>query len=350
MSAPLRQPRASTPSIGLHLSVQSYGRPWPDVVREVLDDVRVAEEVGLSSVLFAEHHFVEDAWAPRPLTMAAAAAAVTTRLKVGSDIAIAPLVHPVTMAEDAVVVDAISGGRCVLGLGAGWRVEDFLGMGVDFSKRYSLFEEAVTAIRRLLNGEELSSAGGPYPMRNARLRVRPVQPGGPPIWVGATGPKGIRRAAALGDAWIMSPQVRVTELAAAKAIYDEALEEAGRPSPVDRPLRREAFVAETDKEAWQGFAAGLAHEYGIVYRTRHPDFPESGNLADLQKWAEGLVVVGSPGTVRETLRELHTVLGATEVLVRVHLPGIEPARSRESIRLLGTLDDHSLATASEVRA
>ena len=337
---------SSTPRLGVHMSVQSYGRKWPEVVREVLDDVRLADEVGLSSVLFAEHHFVEDAWVPRPLTMAAAAAAVTTRLRVGSDIAIAPLIHPVTMAEDAAVVDAISGGRCVLGLGAGWRKEDFAGMGVDFRRRYSLFEENITAIRRLLNGEELSQAGGRYPMERARLRIEPVQAGGPPIWVGATGEKGIRRAAVLGDAWIMSPQVRVGELAAARTLYDGALEQAGRPMPADRPLRREAFVAETDKEAWQGFAAGLAHEYGIVYRSRHPDFPAGGSLADLQKWADGLVVVGSPETVRETLQDLRAVLGTTEVLVRVHLPGIDPARSRQSIRLLGELN-HTTTSETE---
>jgi alkanesulfonate monooxygenase SsuD/methylene tetrahydromethanopterin reductase-like flavin-dependent oxidoreductase (luciferase family) len=328
----------STPSVGLHMSVQSYGRKWPEVVAEVMDDVRLADEVGLSSVLFAEHHFVEDAWVPRPLTMAAAAAATTTRLRVGSDIAIAPLVHPVTMAEDAAIVDAISRGRCVLGLGAGWRAEDFAGMGVDFSQRYSLLEQSVTAIRRLLNGEELSRADGLYPMDRARLRVEPVQPGGPPIWLGATGKKGIRRAAVLGDAWIRSPQVRVNELVAGKVLYDEALEEAGRPAPVDRPLRREAFVAETDEAAWQGFAAGLAHEYGIVYRSRHPDFPAGGGMAELQKWAEGLVVVGSIETVRESLQELGTALDTTEVLVRVHLPGIEPSQSRESIRLLGELN------------
>ena len=335
------------PSVGVHMSVQSYGRKWPEVVREVLDDVRLAEEVGLSSVLFAEHHFVEDAWVPRPLTMAAAAAAVTTRLRVGSDIAIAPLVHPVTMAEDAVVVDAISGGRCVLGLGAGWRVEDFVGMGVDPSQRYALFEDSVTAVRRLMNGEEVSHARGPYRMDRARLRVEPVQAGGPPIWIGATGRKGIRRAAVLGDAWIMSPQVRVAELAESKVLYDQAREAAGLPSPAERPLRREAFVAETEREAWEGFAAGLAHEYGIVYRSRHPDFPEGGSLADLQRWAEGLVVVGTPDTVREQLRELGTVLGTTEVLVRVHLPGIEPARSRRSIQLLGQLNEHRHTTASE---
>lgn len=338
---------SEAPSVGVHMSVQSYGRKWAEVAREVLDDVRLADEVGLSSVMFAEHHFVEDAWVPRPLTMAAAAAAVTTRLRVGSDIAIAPLVHPVTMAEDAAVVDVISGGRCVLGLGAGWRREDFAGMGVDFSRRYSLFEEAVSSIRRLLNGEELSRSDGPYPMDRARLRVEPVQPGGPPLWLGATGDKGIRRAAFLGDAWIMSPQVRVPELAAAKLRYEEALEEAGRPLPADRPLRREAFVAETDKEAWQGFAAGLAHEYGIVYRSRHPDFPAGGSLIDLQRWAHGLVVVGSIDTVRDTLDELGTVLGATEVLVRVHLPGIEPARSRRSIELFGELNRHRRTSATE---
>jgi len=322
--------------IGLHLSVQArQGERHEDAVKTALDDVRLAERVGLSSALFAEHHFIEDGWVPQALTLAAAAAAVTERIRVGSNITILPLQHPVAVAEQAVLVDLVSGGRAVLGVGVGWRPEDFAGFGAPFERRFTVFTESLKVLRALLAGETLSFEGSLYSAADARLRLTPVQDGGPPLWVGATGPQGIRRAARLADAWILSPQVRVAELAEGRKLYEEARAEAGLPPAVDVPLRREAFVAESDDEAWHRFADGLRHQYGHVYGSRHPDFPKGGSLEELRAWAKDLFVVGSVETVAEEFLSLRERLDATEILVRPRLPGVDPAQARASIELFG---------------
>ena len=140
-----------------------------------------------------------------------------------------------------------------------------------------------------------------------------------------------------GDAWVMSPQVRIEKLRADVAVYQEELDEAGLPLPFDRPVRREAFVAETREAAWAAFAEGLRHEYGLVYGRRHPDFPASGTLADLQRWSEGLMVVGSPDDVLGEFQHLAEELKATEVIVRTHLPGVSASEARVGLQIFGEL-------------
>ena len=101
--------------IGLHYSFQVAAlKDSSAVIRQALDDIAAADRDGFSSVVFAEHHFLEDGWIPRPMQLAAAAAAITTRMRVGTDIVILALHHPVAVAEEAAVADVLSGGRFVV--------------------------------------------------------------------------------------------------------------------------------------------------------------------------------------------------------------------------------------------
>src|SRR5581483_6306458 len=97
---------------------------------------------------------------------------------------------------------------------------------------------------------------------------------GVPIWMGALEDAGVRRAARAGDAWVMPPGNRLAQLVAQRRMLDEVRAAAGLPPVTEQPLRREAFVADTDERAWQLFAPGLRHEYGKVYRPLHPTYPE----------------------------------------------------------------------------
>src|SRR5215207_6663761 len=107
--------------IGFHYSFQVAAHEnSAAVIRGALDDIAAADRDGFSAVVFAEHHFLDDGWLPRPMLLAAAAAAVTKRMRVGTDIVILPLHHPVAVAEEAAVLDVMSGGRALLGVGLGW--------------------------------------------------------------------------------------------------------------------------------------------------------------------------------------------------------------------------------------
>jgi alkanesulfonate monooxygenase SsuD/methylene tetrahydromethanopterin reductase-like flavin-dependent oxidoreductase (luciferase family) len=149
--------------------------------------LEICEEVdrlGCDSIWLTEHHLFDDGYLPQPLTYAAAIAARTKQVRIGTAIIIAPLHHPVELAEQAAVVDIISGGRLELGLGAGYRKPEFELFGADLETRYATNDERARELRRLW------ADGGVTP--------RPVQDR-LPIWMGYQGPKGARRAGLLGE-------------------------------------------------------------------------------------------------------------------------------------------------------
>jgi alkanesulfonate monooxygenase SsuD/methylene tetrahydromethanopterin reductase-like flavin-dependent oxidoreductase (luciferase family) len=317
--------------IGFHYSFQVAAHEnSAAIIREALDDITAADRDGFSSVVFAEHHFLDDGWLPRPMQLASAAAAITSSIRVGTDIVILALHHPVAVAEEAAVVDIISGGRFILGCGLGWIEDEFKGFGVPFKQRARIYEQSLDLVRRLLRGETASNTGH-YSFEKARIRPLPVNPAGIPLWMGALTDIAVKRVARVGDAWVMPPGNRLDLLLHQQKILQEERAAAGLPPVQEQPLRREGFVAETDRKAWELFAPGLRHEYGKVYRPLHPTYPENDTLDNLRKWGEDMFVVGSPETVAAELRRYAAELNATECLFRFQLPHVPAPAVRECL-------------------
>jgi alkanesulfonate monooxygenase SsuD/methylene tetrahydromethanopterin reductase-like flavin-dependent oxidoreductase (luciferase family) len=129
----------------------------------------------------------------------------------------------------------------------------------------------------------------------------------------------------------MPPGNRLPQLVRQRKMFDEVRATAGVPAVAEQPLRREAFVAETDQDAWELFAPGLRHEYGVVYRSLHPTYPDDDTLDNLRRWGEDMFVVGSPATVAADLRRYADELGVTECLVRFQLPHVSHGAIRECL-------------------
>jgi alkanesulfonate monooxygenase SsuD/methylene tetrahydromethanopterin reductase-like flavin-dependent oxidoreductase (luciferase family) len=328
--------------VGLHYSFQVASRDDVErVMREGMADIQWADAHGFSSVVFAEHHFFDDGWLPRPLMLAAAAASVTKRMRIGSDIVILALHHPVAVAEEVAVLDVLSGGRAILGVGLGWVQSEFDGFGVPFRQRAAIYQRSIEIVRALLAGESVDNDGH-YRFKGAKIRPLPVNRAGVPIWMAGIEEAGIRRAARTGDAWIMSPQTTLAKLADEKKVFEEERARAGLPPAREWPLRREAFVAETDAKAWELFAPGLRHEFGKVYRSFQPTYPDHDTVDNLRKWGENRLIVGSPETVAAELCRYERELGSTECLMRIQLPNVSHGAIRgcldglaDVIRILG---------------
>ena len=107
----------------------------------------VADQLGFDGVWLSEHHLTGDGMLPAPLVMAAALAARTERIRIGTNILGLPVHHPLRVAEDAAVVDLLSDGRLTLGVGQGYSEREFAAFGVDRRRRGALLEEGVRAIR-----------------------------------------------------------------------------------------------------------------------------------------------------------------------------------------------------------
>lgn len=331
--------------IGLHYSFQVAPEAQrgvetsQKVIRDGLADIAWADANGFSSVMFASHHFMDDCWIPRPLQMATAAAAITKNVRVGTDIIILPLHHPVAVAEEAAMADIISGGRFVLGVGLGWKENEYAGFGVPYKQRARIYERSIGHIQRLLRGDTVSDADGHYRFENAQIQPLPVNPGGVPFWMGGMQEPALKRIARMGDAWVMGPGASLEHLKAQQAFIKAERAAAGKPAFTEWPLRREAFIADTEEKAWELYAPGLRHEYGHVYRNLYQGYPENDTLTNLRKWGEKLFLVGTPQTVAERLKVFGQGLGTTECLIRYQLPLIDRGAQRAALEGLKDVID-----------
>lgn len=189
----------------------SVGVQLPEVEREVRwGEMRsmavLAEAVGFDSIWVGDHllYRPEDGEPRGPWeawSTLAAIASVTERVEIGPLVAATAFHSPAMLAKKAVTVDEISGGRLILGLGAGWNRAEFDAFGYPFDHRASRFEEAFHIIRRLIRGETVDNDGDFY--RNDRAQILPAGPrrDGPPILIGSQGPRVLRATAPFMDQW-----------------------------------------------------------------------------------------------------------------------------------------------------
>lgn len=168
---------------------------------ETLEQIVRAEALGWDDVWLSEHHFLEDEYCPSLLPVAAAIAARTERIRIGTSVVLLPLHDPVRLAEDAATVDVLSRGRFELGVAAGYRREEFEGFGVSRSERGARMDEAVPLLRRLLDGQRVSFDGAHYRYREVEIHPRPLQ-SHLPLWVGGFSEPAARRAARFADGFI----------------------------------------------------------------------------------------------------------------------------------------------------
>jgi len=138
-----------------------------------------------------------------PLAQLAAYAAVTSRIRLGTGVLLLPLYHPVLLAKTVTTVDIVSGGRVILGVGVGGEnPAEFEAMGIPVAERGRRVDEAVPLLRALWSGEPVSHAGRFFPLREAAMAPRPIQPSGPPVWIAGRSSAALARTARCGDGWI----------------------------------------------------------------------------------------------------------------------------------------------------
>lgn len=176
----------------------AWRKPWPEVYAELLDQIVFAESLGFDSIWLTEHHFVEDGYTPSPVPLMAAIAARTSRVNISTDILILPLYHPVKLAEDIATIDLLSNGRIMLGVGAGYRDEEFAAFGTSRRERPSRMEEGVAVLRGCWSDGPFSFRGRHYQFEGIDVVPKPVQRPHPPLWMAATADPAARRAARLG--------------------------------------------------------------------------------------------------------------------------------------------------------
>jgi probable F420-dependent oxidoreductase len=188
--------------VGIQLPEVEREVRWPEYVAMA----RRAEEVGFDTLWMGDHllYRYQDGSTRGPWevwTMLAALAASTSRIRLGPLVASAAFHSPAMLAKLAATVDEISGGRLVLGLGAGWNEPEFRAFGFPFDHRIDRFEEAFTIVRTLLRDGRIDFEGQYYTARDSELLPGPARPGGPPLLIGSIGPRMLRITLPHVQAW-----------------------------------------------------------------------------------------------------------------------------------------------------
>jgi probable F420-dependent oxidoreductase len=311
------------------------GTDLTGMVDELIAEAQQAERAGFDSFFLTEHHQEPSGYLPSPLPLAAALAVRTSTIRLGTGIAILPLYHPTRLAEDCAVIDIISKGRLILGVGQGYQEGDFAAFGLKVSDRVSLFEESIEILRRAWTEEKVYFVGKRYTLQNVMVTPKPVQKPHPPIWVAALGDEPMKRAGRLGDALLADSFQLPERLKRRVALYRETAQSRGRAHKV--VVFREGFVAPTREEAIRRYEAGLlsTHRYYWRHGSYYPDIKKEEDL-DLARISLERLILGSPDDCVERIQTWHREVGADYFLIRFRHPG-GPAHPQvlEALELFG---------------
>jgi probable F420-dependent oxidoreductase len=299
---------------------------------EVAETARLAESLGYDSIRVGEHRFTDRIYFDN-FGILSYLAAVTDSVRLGTSICLAPLHAPAMLAERTANLDVLSGGRFTFGVAAGYREAEFEAVGVDHAKRGDRLDEALDAIEALWERDGVDYDGEEFRYEGVSINPKPVREGGPPVWVGGTAPRPVRRAATRGDAWFVDPRISMPKLERPAAYYDEQLAEHGR-SPAERPVWREVFVVETTEEAVETARPYLIEKYD-TYLSWGAEGGVCGDSVDaaFEELAADRFLLGSPEEVAEGIERYRREFGTDHLVVRSRWPGMPVETARDSLRL-----------------
>ncbi|MFN2586736.1 MAG: LLM class flavin-dependent oxidoreductase [Actinomycetota bacterium] len=313
-------------------SARSVHRDYSDA----LALVEVAEEAGFDSAWVSEHHGSGDGYLPSLLPLLAAFAARTKRIELGTGVVLAPFHDPLRLAEDFAVVDQISGGRVICGLGIGWRDEELRAFGIDARSRVRRTTEIVEILKLAWTGERFDFHGRHYAYDAVAVTPPPAHP--IPIYLGGFVDAAIARAGRIADGYISS-RAQPERVATAFRLASDARREAGRGGRPLAALLQNAFVTEDPERDWAMIAAGIGHQLGVYAGWRAgtdvPGVPLQVMPPD-DATIRSTTAYGTPEDVLRALQPLARILGShpeSHLVLRFHYPGMDAAPAAEAIRL-----------------
>jgi probable F420-dependent oxidoreductase len=299
----------------------------PRVYEAAIEQVVAAERQGYDWVNLTEHHVAADGYLPALFVLLGAMAARTSRIGLSTGMLILTLHDPIRIAEEAAVVDIISGGRLTLGVAVGYRETEFAAMQVDYATRGRRFRESLEILDLAWAGEPFSYQGEIFKIPEVVVRPLPVQRPGIPLWLGGTTEVALRRAVRRGAPCFPGATDDIDVVRARMASYDRLREELGATAARQLVLPRLTVVADSTEEARRRALPGIRAMLETYQSWGLPvDFG-----AMLRDWEllDQLVIVGDAERCKDALAR-YGELGTTDLMLQFAIPTLEPAVIAES--------------------
>jgi alkanesulfonate monooxygenase SsuD/methylene tetrahydromethanopterin reductase-like flavin-dependent oxidoreductase (luciferase family) len=323
---------------GIFDHLDDNGTPFGTMLEHRLKLVEQMDQDGFYAYQFAEHHSTPLGLAPSPSVLIAAAIQRTKRIKLGPLVYVLPMYHPIRLYEEICMLDHMSNGRLLLGVGRGATLFEHERFGVDAAQSPAMYHEAYAVLMRAFETDVLNFEGKFYNYKDYLLQAKPVQRPHPPIWYGAPFPDAV--------GWAAPNSINVVSLGSndlARQISDRYRKEwaaLGR-KPADLPMigmTRHVVVAETDAAAqkiarrayprWRDameflwLRSNVPFPIGFIYPKDYDGLDQLGHG-----------VAGSPATVRDHMEKLHAEAGVNYVLCQMAFGDITYDEAAHSMRL-----------------
>jgi alkanesulfonate monooxygenase SsuD/methylene tetrahydromethanopterin reductase-like flavin-dependent oxidoreductase (luciferase family) len=253
-------------------------------------------------------------------------------MRLGPGLLLLPLLNPVVVAEETATLDWLTGGNAIIGLGLGYRQEEFDSIGVPFKERVPRFVEAVEVIKKLWRDDVVAHSGRFHTLSGVQASVKPQQPGGPPIWMAGDVEAAVKRAGKLADAWMPSPMVTEENVGRLGALFRETRAAAGLAPATEFPIIRECHVGSMDEVREP---LGFKYEAYAAWSGDSGFVPKERIRADFDKFAASRFIIGSESQVVDQIGRYGERTGTDHILLRVQWPGLDQKTVIRTLERLG---------------
>ena len=338
---------------GIFLTVR-WHQEWTQEqsLLEALERIELADQVGLD-VWLGEHHFSRHGLLSGLFSFAGAAIARTKRARIGMAVVVLPFHNPIRVAEEAAMMDVLSGGRLDLGVGSGYQRQEFEGLGVDLEESRERFRESLDVIVKAWTEEELTFSGKYTDVEGVAVVPKPIQVPHPPLFIAvSTSPETVEYAASRAiPVMVGGPTAALGKAPEVIGLWRRKMEEFGHEhAHVDPPVNMNIHVAPTVEEAERDAAGREDFSTRILAKIGSPVDKDGRLPTGYEAWANrqkdrelasvpgragSMALRGSPDVVVERLKEVQE-LGIEHVFGYFGYPGLSHKKRMQSIELFAS--------------
>lgn len=334
----------------MNLFPVSEGSSDHQVLRDTLDEIQLADELGFDSVWLAEHHFSEYGILGSPLHFGMAIAERTQQITIGTAVLVIPLHDPLRLAEDIAALDVLSGGRVSIGVGRGYQPKEFNGFGIPLEESKERYTETLEVVRLALTTENFSYEGKHFRYDGVTTYPRPLTPGGPTILQGTVSPESFAERGAIGEPIITSPNF--TPLGLMKKnfdLYRTAMTENGHDlAAYDLPFMQQVWCGEGEQGLRDAAQAALNYYKSVnkvipgseeameKERAYYEAVRKNIDLLTLEQTLTHGGNFGSPQKVIENLEVLREQLGINHYIGWLRIPSLDRTAALKSMEEFAT--------------
>ncbi len=324
--------------LGLYMATQwRQGADLGPELANLIAQTRAAKASGLTSLMVGQHFVSSPLQMFQAMPLLARLAAEADGMRLGPGLLLLPLLNPVIVAEETATLDWLTGGNAIIGLGLGYRQEEFDSIGVPFKERVPRFVEGVEVIRKMWRDDVVEHQGRFHKISGVQASLKPKRAGGPPIWMAGDVEAAVKRAAKLADAWMPSPMVTEEDVGKFGTLFRETRAGLGLPAATEFPVIRECHVGSGKGNALDEVREPLSFKYE-AYASWGGDsgfVPAAGIRSDFDKFTKSRFIIGSENEVVDQIGRYGERTGANHLLLRVQWPGLDQKTAVRTLERLG---------------